>query len=155
MPGEFVLFLHIAAMFAGVAAVDGVGFLAFRVARSRDLAAIRTTFQLMKPIGVAATVFFLLGLVFGLASIFLLGFDPTEPWLLIAYALFVIQLLLGVVFIDRWHSRVGEFAMADGADPNSGELAAVLNDGTAQTVAYAQIALTLLFIFDMVVKPFS
>ena len=155
MPGEFVLFLHISSMVAGVAAADGIGFLAFGIARSRDLSAIRTTYRLMKPIGVAATVFFFLGLIFGLASVFLLGFDPTEPWLLIAYALFVTQVVLGIVFVDRWHSRVGELAMAEDADPNSGELAAVLNSGTAHTVAYIQTALTLVFIFDMVVKPFS
>ena len=155
MFGELVLFLHISFMFAGVAAADGMGWLAFHVARSRDVAAMRTTYRLMKPAGIASTMFFLLGLVFGVLSIFTLGFDPTEPWLLIAYALFVTQVVLGIFFVDRWHGRVGELANAEGADPNTGELAALLNDGTAQTVAYVQTFLVLVFIFDMVVKPFS
>lgn len=155
MPAEIVLFLHIAFMVAGVAAADGVGWLAFRVARSRDLGAIRTTFALMKPTGMVSGIFFFLGLIFGVISIFTLGFDPTEPWLLIAYGLFVIQFLLGTLVVDKWHGRVGELANAEGADPSSGELAQVLNEGTAQTVAYVQTALVVVFIFDMVVKPFS
>ena len=155
MFGELFLFLHISFMFAGVAAADGVGWLAFRVARSRDLAGIRSVYRLMAPLAKAGTAFFMLGLVFGVISIFTLGFDPTEPWLLIAYALFVTQVALGIFFVDKWHGRVGELAHAEGADPNSGELAAVLNDGTAQTIAYVQTFLVLVFIFDMVVKPFS
>lgn len=155
MAGELFLVLHISFMFAGVAAADGAGWLAFRVARSRDLGAMRTTYRLMKPAGMASGMFFLLGLIFGVISIFTLGFDPTEPWLLIAYGLFVVQFLLGIFFVEKWHGRVGQLASAEGADPNTGELAAVLNDGTAQTVAYLQTFLVLAFIFDMVVKPFS
>ena len=155
MAGELFLFLHIAFMIAGVAAADGIGWLAFRIARSRDLAAIRTTFALMKPAAMISGIFFFLGLIFGVVSIFTLGFDPTEPWLLIAYGLFVIQFVLGTFFVDKWHGKVGQLAMSEGADPTSGELATVLNDGTAQTIAYVQTLLVLVFIFDMVVKPFS
>ena len=155
MLGEMFVFLHIVFMFAGVAAADGMGFLVFRIAGTRDVAAIRTTYRLMRPITVAVVPLFFIGLIFGVISIFAIGFDPFEPWLLIAYALFVIQVLLGSLFVDRWHGRVGAAVMAEDADPNSGELQAALNDRTGQRVALLQSALVILFIFDMVVKPFS
>ena len=105
--------------------------------------------------GKAGLPLFFIGLIFGVVSIFAIGFNPFEPWLLIAYALFVIQVLLGTFFVDRWHGRVGAAVMAEDADPNSGELGAALNDRAGQRVALLQSALVILFIFDMVVKPFS
>lgn len=152
---QYFIFLHIVFMFAGVAAADGAGFLVFRMAQSRDLAAIRAGYRLYEPIARISTILFLLGLAFGLISIFTVGFNPFEPWLIIAYVLFIIQVVLGVAVVDRWHARVTELAAAPDADPNYGELAATLNQGTARTVAILQSALVVVFIFDMVVKPFS
>ncbi|MDQ3880721.1 MAG: DUF2269 family protein [Chloroflexota bacterium] len=155
MGAEIFLFLHIAFMFAGVAAADGMGFLVMRIARSTDLAAIQTGFHLYEPIARITPLFFVAGLVFGVISIFTIGFNPFEPWLLIAYALFLIQLVLGVAVADRWQRRVREAAARPDADPNSGDLGAVLGDPVARNVAWVQTALVAVFIFDMVVKPFT
>ena len=155
MLAEYVVLLHIAFMFAGVAAADGVGFLAFRILGSRDLAAIRTTYRFTLPLGKVVPLLFLAGLVFGVIAIFTVGFNPFEPWLIIAYVLFVMQIAISVVFVEKWHHRVHELASAPDADPSSGALAAALADRTARTAWYIQILLIFFFLFDMVVKPFS
>ena len=100
-------------------------------------------------------LFSILGLILGVIAVFANSFNPFEPWLLNAYGLFVIQILLGTLVVSKWHGRVARLAHAPDADPSSGEFAAALNDGTAQRVALVQTVLVAVFIFDMVVKPFS
>ncbi len=155
MLAEIIVVIHILLMVMGVAAADGMGFLMFRVARAGDIAAIRTSYPIFERLGNISTFFFLGGLVFGLIAVFTIGFNPFEPWLLIAYALFLIQVALGVGVVDKWHKTVGRLAQAPDADPNTGELAATLKNRTAQRVALLQTVLVGVFIFDMVVKPFS
>ena len=155
MLAEYVVFLHIAFMFAGVAVADGVGLLVFRIVASRDVAAIRTTYRVVGPLTKSVPLLFGLGLVFGLIAIFSIGFNPFEPWLIIAYVLFVMQIAISAVFVEKWHKRVHTLAEAPDADPNSGELATALADKSGRTASLIQIVLIGVFIFDMVVKPFS
>ena len=155
MLAEYVVFLHILFMFAGVAAADGVGFLVFRIVASRDVGAMRTTYRIVEPLNKSVPLLFVAGLIFGLIAVFSIGFNPFEPWLIIAYVLFVLQVAISTVFIEKWHKRVHALAEAPDADPNSGELAAALADRSARTASLVQIVLIGVFIFDMVVKPFS
>ena len=76
MLAEYVVFLHILFMFAGVAAADGVGFLVFRIVASRDVGAMRTTYRIVEPLNKSVPLLFLAGLVIGLIAISSIGFNP-------------------------------------------------------------------------------
>ena len=79
------VFLHVLTMFFAVAISGGVELFLMRIARTRDARTIRTVFELHQKLVKFVPLSFMLGLAFGVIAIFVNGFNPFAPWLLLAY----------------------------------------------------------------------
>ena len=96
---------------------------------------------------------FVAGLAFGVISIFVHGFNPFAPWLLMAYPLFVAGLVVGNFVTGAWAARVTKAAGADDASPAG--LEAIVTERSARIGIFAFWILVAAIIFVMVVKPLS
>lgn len=149
------IFLHIATVMTAVAFSIGPTFLLRRVAESGDVLAIRRSFALATPLIRIIPALFGVGALLGIVAIFTNGFNPFEPWLIIAYVMFVLAAVVGARMTTPWFNRMVK-ASAESPDSGpSGELTAVTNDQAMQLVEYFDWVIVLLFVLDMVIKPFS
>jgi uncharacterized membrane protein len=148
-------FLHIASMFVGVSLVLGMGSVAGLVARQGDVRAIRSTFPIFNSLARFIPVFFVLGLVFGLGTAWVGGFDLLRPWLLIAYVLFIAATVLGAGIEGPWQQEVLAAATASPEDAPSSELMGIVHDRRERFAFWATFVILAEFIVDMVFKPFG
>lgn len=148
------VFLHVLTMFGAVALSGGIDILLLRIARTGDVRAIRTAFGARGRFERLIPALFGIGLLFGLISIFVEGFDPFQPWLLLAYPLFAAGILVGAFGIGRWASRVHD-AAADAPDAGSPALAAAIEDSSVRIALVAFWLLIASIVFVMVMKPLS
>jgi hypothetical protein len=149
------VFLHIATMFTAVALTIGPTILLRRIGKSGDVLAIRRSFAMAGPIIKVAPALYGLGAALGIVAIFTNGFDPFQPFLLIAYGLFVVATVAGIRFNAPWFARVTEASANSPDAAPSPELAAELDAPVARFLDWFDPLVILLFIFDMVVKPFG
>jgi hypothetical protein len=149
------VFLHVAAMFTAVAASLGPAYLLQRIAHSADVPTIRRVFALARPLGQAIGPLYGLGTALGIVAIFTNGLNPFEPFLLIAYVMFVVASVTGFTINGPWQQRVTALAAASPDSAPSPELTAALNDPRIKVIDWFDRLLILAFVFDMIVKPFS
>jgi hypothetical protein len=149
------VFLHIATMFTAVALTIGPTVVLRRIGKSGDVPAIRRAFAAAGPIIKAAPALYGLGAALGVIAIFTNGFDPFQPFLLIAYGLFIVATVAGTVLNAPWFARVAEAAAKSPDAAPSPELAAELESPVVRFLDWFDPIIILLFIFDMVVKPFG
>jgi hypothetical protein len=142
--------LHVLSMFAAVAVTGGGDLLFYRIARTRDAAAIRGAGVAFARLARLIPVLFGIGAVFGVIAIFVHRFDPFATWLVVAYVLFVLGLLLGNFVNGAWAGRVT--AAADETDPAL-ELAVSDARGPIGIALFWLIIAAIVFL--MVAKPFS
>jgi uncharacterized membrane protein len=147
--------LHIASMFAGVSLVLGMGSVAGLVARKGDVRSIRSTFPIFNNLARFIPVFFILGVVFGLATAWVGGFDLLRPWLLIAYVLFIAASALGAGIEGPWQQKVLAAANSSPDDAPSIELMRIVHDPRERFAFWATIVILAAFLVDMVFKPFG
>lgn len=149
MLSSVLLFLHILTVFVVVVIHSGSQVLVLAAARTGQPPAVAAiagmyarTGRLVPPLGI-------LGLLFGLATALVGGFNLLAPWLLIAYGLFLLMVVYGGVKSYPFIVKLGE-AVREGR-PNHQELL-----GRPLTVVVAVDALIIVAIVaDMVLKPFS
>ncbi len=149
------IFLHIATVMAAVAFSVGPTFLLRRVADSGDVPAMRRSFALAAPLIRIIPGLFGVGALLGIVAIFTSGYNPFEPWLLIAYVMFVLAAAVGARLTTPWFNRM---VKASAESPDSGpssELAAAVGDPLMWWVEWFDRAIVLAFLLDMVIKPFS
>lgn len=149
------IFLHIATVMIAVAFTLGPPFLLRRIASSGDVPAMRRAFAMAMPLVKAIPPLFGLGAVLGIVAIFTNDFDPFQPFLLIAYGMFVLAAVVGAVLTTPWFQRVTKLAAESPDAAPSPELSAALHDPTMRLVDWFDPLIILAFIFDMVVKPFG
>ena len=149
------VFLHIATMFAAVTGTLGPTLLLRRIGKSGDVPAIRRSFAMAGPIMKIAPGLYTLGAALGVVAIFTNGFNPFQPFLLIAYGLFVVATFVGIRFNAPWFQRVAEASAASPDAAPSPELTAEIESPVARFLDWFDPIIILLFIFDMVVKPFG
>lgn len=143
------LFLHIVTMFAIVAFHSGPQILALAAARTGQTSALGAIAKLYERTGRAVPPLGTLGALLGVATGLTGGFNLLAPWLLIAYALFVLLVVFGGVVSAPYVLRLGEAAREN--RPNLEQLL-----GRRLTLIVTTDALILvLIIADMVVKPFG
>lgn len=154
---SFVVFkyLHIVSMFFAVALALSGEIVVRRVATSLDARAIHTIVERVKPLGMASTVLFLAGLVFGVIATLTGQFNPFAPWLLLSYGAFAMAMAVGVLITDPWVGRLEQAAAASPPDAASDELRAVVGDRRAKWGTAALMVLVATLVFLMVVKPLS
>lgn len=149
------IFLHIATMFTAVAITIGPSLLLRRIGRSGDVPAIRRSFAMAAPIIRFVPPLYILGAALGIVAIFTNGFDPFQPFLLIAYVLFVVAVVVGIRFTEPWLKAVTQ-ASAESPDATpSPALTASLQAPAGRLLDWFDPIIILVFIFDMVVKPFG
>lgn len=147
------VFLHVLTMFAAVAMSGGSEILFGRIARTRDAPAIRRAAEAFGQIARFIAPTFILGLAFGLIAVFVHGFNPFAPWLLLAYPLFVAGMLVGALVTGPWIGRVAEAAAA--GDPPTADLDAAVDDPRGRIGQVVFWMLIAAIVFVMVVKPLS
>ena len=103
---HFFIFLHIATVMTAVAFSIGPTFLLRRVADSGDVPAIRRSFALAAPLVRIIPALFGVGALLGIVAIFTNGYNPFEPWLLIAYVMFVLAAVVGARMTTPWFNRM-------------------------------------------------
>ena len=149
------IFLHIATVMTAVAFSIGPTFLLRRVADSGDVPAMRRSFAMAAPLVRIIPAVFGLGALLGIVAIFTNDYNPFEPWLLIAYVMFVLAAVVGARLTTPWFNRVLK-ASAESPDSGpSGELAAAVGDPLMWWVEWFDRGIVLAFLLDMVIKPFG
>jgi F0F1-type ATP synthase membrane subunit c/vacuolar-type H+-ATPase subunit K len=92
--------------------------------------------------------------VFGLIAVALIpGYDYTQPWLVIAYVLVAIGMILGAVVQGPWGNGLAAAAARSPEDAPSEEFRTIAADPRARFAMYAGALVSLLAIADMVFKP--
>ena len=149
------VFLHVATMFTAVAFSLGPTFVLRRIGRSGDVPAIRRSFALSAPIIGGIPMLFGLGAALGIVAIFTNGFNPFQPFLLVAYGLFILASIVGAVVTTPWFKKVTKLAAESPDAAPSPELSAALDDPRARFTDWFDPLIILAFLFDMIIKPFG
>lgn len=152
---EIFKYLHIITMFSAVATSVGVEFLLHRVAASGDVRSIRNVFKLAEPFGKAVPILFIVGMLFGLTTAYFKTYNFFANWLLLAYTIFAINLVVGGAISGPWLGRTALAAADSPDDKPSPELEALIHDRNATVAMWVAIVSIISIVFVMVMKPFS
>lgn len=151
---RFFVFLHVLTMFTGVALGYGAMAWLWLSARSRDLVAMRGMLSGVQRYEKLIPMTFTLGIALGAIAIFVHGYNPLAPWLVIAYLLAAGLILSGSLVLSPWLKRVGE-AVAGMAGDRAEVLPAPFSDRRSVMLILLDLAFLIAIIADMVLKPFS
>jgi len=150
------LFLHIAVIFTAITVGYGVTLLLQIAYMSGQVGIMRGVGYAAGKVGPIVPGIFIAGGLFGLLTAIATGTDLLAPWLLIAYVLFVIAMLIGIFETAPTGRKLGPLLMA--ADPSQPIPAAVrelFDSPRARWLLWIDVLIPFLFVYDMVVKPFS
>lgn len=138
-----------AAMFGVVTLWVGAWIVWDLVARSGDRSALRRVDHISQRTGQLGFYLLIIGVAAGFATALTGGIDLTAPWLLVAYAL-----LLSDLVVLRWAtSYVARVRQAQ--DDDTQDLISVASSGRANLTLVVLVGFWLLLILDMVIKPFQ
>jgi hypothetical protein len=146
-------FLHIAFIFSAITMVYGTEFILHRIARTGDTRAIRTAFQITKPVGTVAPVIISIGIAFGLTAGVVNGYNLLAPWLLATYVLVAVIMAAGLTITVPWMNRVGALSAAAPDGAPTPELDAALHDPRVNGLMWASIVVDVIIVALMVFKP--
>lgn len=148
-----ILFLHIVFMFMAVAVAYG-GVIFFVIAlRTRNTDGVRVMTATAKMTARIIPILFIIGGLFGLTAAIVSSVNLLAPWLVISYVLFGVLGIYGGAITAPSIARIGS---AVGTAPG-GMLPTEASKMTSRfyVLEVVDFGLLFLFIFDMVVKPFS
>jgi hypothetical protein len=146
--------LHVLVMFAATVVSQGPAVLLYRAMRRGDVAGIRGVLDQFQGVAALIGPMYGAGVAIGLVTVFVGGYDPFAPWLIIAYVLTAIAFTTPMLVTTPRMMRVGAAAAASPIDAPSAELRAEIGRATSP-VFWVDAALIVLFVIDMVAKPFS
>jgi hypothetical protein len=149
------VFLHVLAMFTGVALAYGPAALMVVASSRGDVRSLRGITATADRLGPAVGAAFGLGIILGFVAIFVHGFNPTLGWLVIAYVLIAISLAMTFGFTNPWLRKVTAAAAASPDDQMSPELDALVNSSRNRALLAFDALLIVLLIADMVLKPLN
>lgn len=145
-------FLHITSMFAAVTIVIGSEWWATYAIRRGDIGALRAYFRVSRRADALGTVLFVAGIAFGLIAAVTIGWDLLRGWLVVAYVLVALTIVVGSLTMP-YLGRV-EAALPEGDDHEPGpELASLLRSPVPLVASAISGLLIALIIADMVFKP--
>lgn len=150
------VFLHVLTMFIAVAMGYGPAVLIAMASRNGDVLALRGITRTYNKLGervIGPT--FGLGIIFGVAAIFFHGFDPLLGWLVIAYVLVVLALMITFAFTNPWLARVQAAAEVSPDDRMSPELTKLVRTPRNQLLLALDALIIVALIADMVLKPLN
>ena len=119
------------------------------VARTGDRSALRRVDHVSQTTGQIGFAFLIVGIVAGFVTAITGGLNLTAPWLLIAYALVLSDLL-----VLRWATVHTTRVRAAQNDPIA-DLKGIASSARANVTLVVLIGFWLLIIADMILKPFS
>jgi hypothetical protein len=150
-----LLFLHIAVMFAAITVSLGTNLFIRLAYMTGQVAAVRGVAMVAQRAGPLIPMLFIAGGLLGLLTAISFGFNLLAPWLLIAYLLWVIAMVLGFTGSRAFGPKIGA-ALAGAPDgPITPELRAVVSEQRYRLESIIEYVIIVTVIFDMVVKPFS
>ena len=119
------------------------------VARTGDRSALRRVDHVSQRTGFIGFILLITGVAAGFVTAITGGFDLTAPWLLIAYAF-----LLSDLVVLRW-AEVHVARVREAQNDEAQDLKAIAASGRANLTFIVLVGFWLLIIADMVIKPFS
>ena len=152
---SLLLFLHISITFTAMTVAYAPTIVLWVVYSTRQVAGIRTVVPVVARIGLLLPVLFILGGLFGLFTAIAFGYNLLAPWLVIAYVLFAIMMLIGVTEQRTWPMRLASTLETTPDGPVTPAIVALFRSPRMLAAEASSLAIVFLLIFDMVVKPFS
>lgn len=154
-PKYLLLFLHILLIFTGITVGYGITTM-LRVAYSTgQVAALRGVGMTAARLGRYIPFLFITGGLFGLLTGITFGYNLLAPWLIIAYALFVVAMAIGGMENEPFGKKLGALLMKTPDGPLTPEIRELFDDRRTVVLTVIDYLLPVLLIFDMVVKPFG
>jgi hypothetical protein len=147
----FAKYAHVVAMFAAVTIQVGSDLYFLRVARNGDANATSRLGHAIRRRGAIEGPILEIGILFGLLTALLGGFNFLAPWLIASYVLIAIGLLN--VFRVAAPAFTSILDAADASD--AAGIAKLLETGPYRLAALVNALMYATVIFMMVVKPFS
>jgi predicted signal transduction protein with EAL and GGDEF domain len=141
--------VHVTAMIGVITLWVGPWIIWDLVARTGDRSALRRVDHVSQMTSQIGFTLLLVGVAAGFVTAIVGGFDLTAPWLLIAYAL-----LLSDLVLLRWIGVHVARVRAAQNDPEA-DLKAVASSPRAGVTLAVVVAFWFLLVADMVLKPFS
>ena len=149
------LFLHIVVIFTAITAGYGVTLLMRIAYMSGQVGLLRGVGFAAGRLGPVIPILFIVGGTFGLLTALATGTDLLAPWLLIAYVLFLIAMLIGIFENAPTGRKLGQLLMAAPDGPIPANIRELFDNPRARAILVVEVLLPFVFVFDMVVKPFS
>jgi uncharacterized membrane protein len=152
MPYLVLTFVHVGSMFLATAFAVGPILVLVLVLRTGDAQTVHRAFSFAEPIARAGGILYGLGILFGVFTALNGGIDLTSGWLVTAYPL-VGLLAANGLYAERWMGQVERAAERSVVDVDSAALETWRRSRTPLWSLGATIAITLVIVFVMVVKP--
>jgi len=153
--GLLLLFLHITTMISAVTISYGPGLLFGLAIRSGQPDVVRGLIAVTRQTERLIPVLYVGGGILGLLTALNFGFNLLAPWLVIAYALFVVAMITGAGVHAPYHQRLEKLFATSRSGPFTPEEATAVADPRERAAAMVDYVVIVLLVFDMVVKPFS
>lgn len=149
----FWIILHVLAMFTAFAFTTGVGVYLTAIANTLDVRAIRTAVRIARPLQTSGISILLIGVVLGFAAAGAAGFSLTSKWLIEAYVLVVLLVVVGFGIHQTWIARLAAAAAASPDDHASPEVARVVGESLVRVAGPVSGLLWIALIAVMILKP--
>jgi uncharacterized membrane protein len=149
-----IYFLHVLLAFTAIAFLVVPGLILEMAARTKDVPFIRRLFRLATFHGRVGGIISLLTAIVGFVVAWRLGIPLNAGWLIAAYVVFVVVMILGMGYHARREMRIAMLAAASPDGAPSPELAAAIDDPLAIPIFWASGILWILLIWLMVARPF-
>ena len=141
--------IHVVSMFGVITLWVGAWVIWDLVARTGDRSALRRVDHVSQTTGQIGFAFLVIGIAAGFVTAIVGGLNLAAPWLLIAYAL-----VLSDLVVLRWAS--GHVALVRAAqNDDTADIRGVAGSARANATLVVIVGFWLLLIADMIVKPFS
>jgi hypothetical protein len=150
-----LLFLHISITFTAMTVAYAPTIVLWVVYSTHQVAATRTVVPVVTRLGPLMVVLFILGGLFGPFTAIAFGYDLLSPWLVLAYVLFAMMMLIGVTEQRTWPMRLARVLETTPDGPVTPEIVELFRSRRMLAAEAVSLAVVFLLIFDMVVKPFS
>ena len=147
----YTKFGHIAAMFIAASVTVGGDLLFLRIASEGNASTTARLGQAIRRRGPLTKYVYEIGILFGLITAFLGGFNLLAPWLIGAYLV-----IAALIYVSNWIAAPAYTKILEVAETGDDE--AVRRTLTSTRYARAAQLTTVLFLFAvflMVVKPFA
>ncbi len=141
-------------MFTSVTLLFAYDIVLHRSAAREDVATVRAVGKLKPLVENSGVAMFLVGIVFGIVAALVGPFDLTQGWLITAYVLVALILVIGGGPESAWLKQLIESAERDSGDGGSPEFAARVRD-PRRHLSWVSAFLYAAVIYVMVYKPFS